>query len=75
MKNRELAKAGILSEIVSLGVKLESREQKTRIKATGHKTVVAIDRWFNRRPEMKIRMLEQNCEMICDSKLLFGVEI
>jgi hypothetical protein len=42
MKNKGVTKAGILNEIVSLGVKLESgkwRKQKRRIKATGHKNL------------------------------------
>jgi hypothetical protein len=45
------------------------------IKATGHKTLEKTDRCLNTRREMKIRMLEHKFEMICESKLLFGVEI
>jgi len=78
LKNKGVAKAGILNEIVSLGVKLERgkwRRQKTRIKATGRKTLEAIDRWLSRKPEMKICMLEHKCEMMCESKLLLGVDI
>lgn len=51
MKNKGVAKAGILNEIVSLDVKLERntwREQKTRIKVTGHESLEAKNRMLNR---------------------------
>jgi hypothetical protein len=66
-----VAKAGILNETVSLGVKLERgkwRKQNTRIKATGLKALGASDRWLGRRSEMKIRRLEHKCQMTCESK-------
>jgi len=74
MKIKGVAKAGILNEIVSLGVRLDWgkwRKQKTRIKVTGHTGLEANDGWLNRTPEKKMCMLEHRCEMICECKLLF----
>ena len=62
---------------MSLAVKMEKskwRKQKTRNKATGHKTLGAMDRWLNRKPELEIGMLEHQCKMTCVSKL-FGMDI
>ena len=50
-------------------------KQKTGIRATGNETLEAIDRWLNRKLDLKIRMFEPKCEMIRNSKWLFGMEI
>jgi hypothetical protein len=78
MKNRGVVKAGIINEILSLGVRLERGnwgKQKTVIRATGNETLEAIDTWLNRKLDLKIGMIEHTCEMICKWKLLFVVEI
>jgi hypothetical protein len=63
-------KLEVLSEITYLGVKLEStggwRRQKVRIKTIRNQSLPAIDKYLTRMRNMRVHMLEQIDEIICD---------
>jgi hypothetical protein len=69
----------LVNGIVYFGVKGESmeswRKQKARIKARGNQTLTTIDKCPKRTPNMKADMLENIYEMICESTLIYGLEI
>ena len=72
-------KLQLVHEIVCFGVKRERmggwRKQKARIKATGNRTLTAIDKRLTRTPNVKVDMLQDIYEMICKSTLLYGAEM
>jgi hypothetical protein len=51
------------------------RKQKDRINATGNQTLTATDKYPKRTPNVKAGILEDICEMICESTLLYGAEM
>jgi hypothetical protein len=41
----------------------------------GNQSLVAIDKCLTRTHDMRIQILENVCEMVCESMLMYGAEI
>jgi hypothetical protein len=41
----------------------------------GNQSLVAIDKCSTRTPDMRVQLLENAHEMVCESKLMYGAEI
>jgi hypothetical protein len=69
----------VVKEVNYLGVLLEStggwNRQRCSVTAKGNQTLVAIDKCLARTPEMKVVTLENVYEIVCESRMLYGVEI
>jgi hypothetical protein len=69
----------VVNEISYLGVILESTGGSNRHKmkqmAKGNKSLVATDKCLTRTPDMKVQLLENVYEMVCESRLMNGAEI
>ncbi|KDR17814.1 hypothetical protein L798_08243 [Zootermopsis nevadensis] len=68
-----------VKEICYLGVTLESTggwaKQKAKVVAKGKQALVAIDKCLARMPHMRINILENVYEMVCESRMMYGAEI
>jgi hypothetical protein len=69
----------IVKEIDYLGVTLESSggwsKEKAKQKVKGIQYVAAIDKCLTRTPDMGVKLLENVYEMVCESRIMYGVEI
>jgi hypothetical protein len=68
-----------VKEIDYLGVTLESsggwRKQKAKQKVKGVQSLVAIDKCLTRTPDMGVQILQNVYEIVCESRMMYGVEI
>jgi hypothetical protein len=62
-----------------LGVTLDStgswNKQKTLAKMKGHQALRATDKCTAVTPDIKVQMLENMYEMVCESKIMYGIEV
>jgi hypothetical protein len=69
----------IVKEIDYLGVTLESSggwsKQKAKQKVKGIQYLAAIDKCLTRTPDMEVKLLENVYRMVCESRVMYGVEI
>jgi hypothetical protein len=75
MKNQQIE---VVKEINYFGVTLESSggwcKQKAQQKVKGIQSLVATDKCLTRIPDMGVRLLENVYEMVCESRMMYGVE-
>jgi hypothetical protein len=68
-----------VKEIDYLGVTLESSggwsKQKAKQKVKRIQSLVAIDKCLTRTPDMGVTLFENVYEMVCESRIMYGVEI
>jgi hypothetical protein len=69
----------IVKGINKLGVTLQSSggwsKQKTKQEVKGIQSLVAFDKCLPRTPDMGVKLLEKVYEMVCESRMMYGVEI
>jgi hypothetical protein len=69
----------IIDKFNYLGITLENtggwRNQKASIKAKGNQALTAIDKCLATTPNMKVRTLENIYKMLCESRIMYGVEL
>jgi hypothetical protein len=62
-----------------LGVTLEStggcNKEKTLAKTEGYRAVIHTDKWISVNPIVKIQMLGSVYEMVCEAKIVYGIEV
>jgi hypothetical protein len=69
----------VVNELSYLGITLEStggwnrRRMKQMVK--GNQCLLAIDKCLSRTPDMRIQLLENVYETVCESKMMYGAEI
>jgi hypothetical protein len=63
-----------VNEVVIRSKTGKDRQQKARITATGIRTLGSFDRCLTRRPNTKLEVIWNICEMVCKLRLLYGVE-
>jgi hypothetical protein len=51
------------------------RNQKASIKAKGNQALTATDKCLATTPNMKVRTLENIYETLCESRIMYGVEL
>jgi hypothetical protein len=51
------------------------KRQKLKIRAKVNQTLVAIDKFFARSPDLRVKILENLYEMLDESRMLCGIEI
>jgi hypothetical protein len=68
-----------VKEIYCLGVTLESSrgwsKQKAKQKVKGIQSFVAIHKCLTRTPDMGVKLLGNVYEMVCESRMMSGLEI
>jgi hypothetical protein len=76
MENQQIE---VVKGIDYLGVTLESSgewsKQKAKQKVKGIQSLAAIDKCLTRTPDMGVKLLENVYEMVCESRIMYGVEI
>jgi hypothetical protein len=76
MENQQIE---VVKEIDYLGVTLESSggwsKQKAKQKVKRIQSLVAIDKCLTRTPDMGVTLFENVYEMVCESRIMYGVEI
>jgi hypothetical protein len=69
----------VVNEISYLGKTLESargwNRHKMKQMVKGNQSLVATDKHLTRTPDMRVQLLENACEMVCESRLMYGAEI
>jgi hypothetical protein len=69
----------VVNEISYLGITLEStggwNRHKMKRMVKGNQSLVAIDKCLTRTPDMRLQLLENVYEMVCESRLMCGAEI
>jgi hypothetical protein len=69
----------VVNEVNYLGAVLEStagwNRQRRSVIAKGNQTLVAIDKCLARTPDMRVATLENIYEMLCESRMMYGVEM
>jgi hypothetical protein len=69
----------IIDKFKYLGITLENtggwRNQKASIKAKGNEALTAVDKCLATTPDMKVRTLENMYETLCESGIMYGVEL
>jgi hypothetical protein len=60
---------------VTLGRTRGWNRHKMKQMVKGNQSLVAIDKCFTRTPDMRVQLLENAYEMVCESKLMYGAEI
>jgi hypothetical protein len=72
-------KIEMVNEINYLGIFLESNgvwnRQGRNVIAKGNQTLLATDKCLARTPDMRVRILENMYEMLCESRMMYGVEM
>jgi hypothetical protein len=62
-----------------LGVTLEStggwNKEKTLAKTEGYRAVIPTDKCISVHPSVKVQMLGNVYEMVCEAKIMYGVEV
>jgi hypothetical protein len=76
MENQQIE---VVKEIDYLEVTLERSggwsKQKAKQKVKGIQSLVTIDKCLTRTPDMGVKLLEIVYEMVCESRMMYGVEI
>jgi hypothetical protein len=69
----------VVDEFNYLGVTLDStgswNKQKTLAKIKGYQALRAIDKCIAVTPDIKVQMLENIHEIVCESKIMCGIEV
>jgi hypothetical protein len=68
-----------VNEISYLGITREStggwNRHRMKQMVKGNQSLVAIDKCLTRTPEMRIQLLENVYELVCESRMIYGAEI
>jgi hypothetical protein len=69
----------VVNELNCLGITLEStggwnRHRKKQI-VKGDQSLLAIDKCLSRSPDMRIQLVENVYEAVCESRMMYGAEI
>jgi hypothetical protein len=69
----------VVNETRYLGVTLEStgrwNSYEMKQMAKGNQSLVAIDKCLTRTPDMRVQLLDNVYEMVCESRMMYGAEI
>jgi hypothetical protein len=69
----------VVNEIIYLGETLVSTRGWNRHKMTqmvkGNQSLVATDKCLTRTPDMRVQLLENVYELVCESRLMYGAGI
>jgi hypothetical protein len=69
----------VVNEINYLGVFLESNggwnRQRRNVGAKGNQTLLAIDKCLARTPDIRVKVLENIYEMLCESRMMYCIEM
>jgi hypothetical protein len=69
----------VVNEVSYLGIILEStggwNRHRMKQMVKGKQSLVAIDKCLTRTPDMRIQLLENVCEMVCESRFMYRAEI
>jgi hypothetical protein len=49
--------------------------QRRNVITKGNQTLLAIDKCLARTPDIRVRILENIYEMLCDSRMMYGIEM